>query len=92
MRLNSPCCWAYTYDWLTLSTAGSSCGFGSVTVTAVRSEFTVMAWRLSAAKSTKAISVPCPMNSVSLPSRNDGIRLVRLVRSTTTSNEPLAAS
>src|SRR5689334_13285172 len=33
MRLNSPCCWAYTYDWLTFSTAGSSCGLGSVTVT-----------------------------------------------------------
>ena len=51
-----------------------------------------MAPLLSVAKSTNAISVPCPMNSVSLPSRNDGIRLVRLVRSTTTSNEPLAAS
>ena len=61
-------------------------------LTAVRSAFIAMAWLLSREKSTKAMSVPCPMNSVSLPARNDGIRLVRLVRSTTTSNEPLAAS
>src|ERR1700748_1425205 len=87
MRLNSPCCSAYTYDWLTLSTAGSSCGFGSVTVTAVRLAFTAMAPLFSVAKSTYAISVPCPMNSVSLPSRNEGIRLLRLVSATTTSDE-----
>ena len=61
-------------------------------MTEVRFAFIVMALLLSVAKSTKAMSVPCPMNSVSLPSRNEGIKLVRLVRSTTTSNEPLAAS
>ena len=61
-------------------------------MTEVRSAFIVMAPLLSVAKSTNAMSVPCPMNSVSLPSRNEGIRLVRLVRSTTTWNEPLAAS
>jgi len=58
----------------------------------VRFAFTVMAWLLSCEKSTKAMSVPSPMNSVSLPARNEGSRPVRLVRSTTTSNEPLAAS
>ena len=51
-----------------------------------------MAWPFSREKSTKAMSVPCPMNSVSLPARNDGSSDVRWVRSTTTSNEPLAAS
>ena len=61
-------------------------------MTAVRFAFTAMAPLFSVAKSTYAISVPCPMNSVSLPSRNEGIRLLRLVRSTTTWNEPLAAS
>src|ERR1017187_7215592 len=38
------------------------------------------------------MSVPCPINSVSLPARNEGSSEVRLVRYTTTSNEPLAAS
>ena len=61
-------------------------------MTAVRFAFIVMAWLLSWEKSMKAMSVPCPMNRVSLPARNDGSSDVRLVRSTTTSNEPLAAS
>ena len=60
-------------------------------MTEVRSALTLMAWLLSCEKSTKAMSVPCPMNSVSLPARNDGTSEAR-VRSTTTSNEPLAAS
>ena len=45
------CCWAYTYDWETLSTAGSSWAFGSAIVTAVRFVFILMAWLLSCEKS-----------------------------------------
>jgi hypothetical protein len=46
-----------------LSTADSSCAFGSVTVTVVRSADILMAWLFSCEKSTWAMSVPCPTNS-----------------------------
>jgi hypothetical protein len=61
-------------------------------VTEVRSALTWMARLFSREKSTNATSVPCPTNSVSLPSRNDGSSELCWVRSTTTSSEPLAAS
>jgi hypothetical protein len=60
-------------------------------VTAARLADTWIAGPLSDAKSTNAMSVPCPMNRVSLPWRKDG-RSERWVRSTTTWNDPLAAS
>ena len=74
-----------------MRTAGSSWAGGSVTVTAERFADTWIAWPLSWQKLTNAMSVPWPMNSVSLPCRKDGSSEC-WDRSTTTWKEPLAAS
>ena len=58
----------------------------------MRSGDTWTAFPVSPEKLTNAMSLPCAMNRVSLPSRKDGRNAVRLDRSTTTWNEPLAAS
>ena len=60
--------------------------------TAVRFRDTLIALPFSFEKSTNAMSVPCPTNSVCEPSTKDGSQDDRCERLTMTWNDPLAAS